>query len=257
MKQKSFMKHFLLLVFVLLFLPARYRAQEISQGVVTYTHLHNWVKKMAAIDYISKQQKERIAYMWSNDAEWKAIAKLYFTPTQSFYEDSDEKANDDESTYSWKKDIYSIRRDFANNKTLDMIKMSGKVYIIEDSIKAQGWKLMNDLKEVAGHVCMNARWIDTIKHQSIIAWFALDIPISAGPERFCGLPGMILEVDINDGGLIITADKIEVLPVEQMMTLPKKMKGKRISEAAYESLLNDFMKERRKAEEPYFWGVRY
>ena len=121
----------------------------------------------------------------------------------------------------------------------------------------QDWKILNDMKEVAGHVCMNASWEDTLKHQNVIAWFALDMPISGGPERFCGLPGVILEVDVNNGAMVITADKIETTPPGANLELPQKIKGKKIHEADYREMLHKYMEEKRKAEEPYFWGIRY
>jgi GLPGLI family protein len=104
---------------------------------------------------------------------------------------------------------------------------------------------------------MDASWYDTLKQQQVIAWFAMDMPISGGPERFCGLPGMILEVEINDGALVITADKIEMKPLTVEMDLPKKIKGKFIHEDDYYKVLRKHFDERKKEEEPPFWGVRY
>ena len=227
------------------------------EGQVRYLVTHNWVKKMAAVDYISTQRKERLAYMWGNRSEWKLFTTLYFNPKQSKYEDSEEQAEPEDEGYSWRKDVYLINRDFEKNTVYDAIQMLGKTYIIEDSLRAQDWKILNDMKEVAGHVCMNAYWEDTLKQQNITVWFALDIPVSAGPERLCGLPGLILEVDVNDGGMLITADKIEMKKLTKELDLPKKLKGKKIKESDYADILKKHAEEKRKAEEPFFWGVRY
>lgn len=254
-KKKRQNLHFAaLLLFALL--PLSAFAQDL-EGQVRYLVTHNWVKKMAAVDYISSQRKERLAYMWGNRSEWKVFTTLYFNSTQSKYEDSEEKAEPDDEGYSWRKDVYSIHRDFANNRIHDAIQILGKTYIIDDSLRAQDWKIMNDMKEVAGHVCMNAYWEDTLKQQKILVWFALDIPVSAGPERLCGLPGLILEADVNDGGMLITADKIEMKKLTKELELPKKMKGKKAREADYFNVLKKHAEEKKKAEEPPFWGVRY
>ena len=96
------------------------------------------------------------------------------------------------------------------------------------------------------------------KDQKVIAWYALDIPISAGPERFCGLPGMILEVNVNNGAIVMTADKIEETSPGDKMEFPEKVKGKRISEAEYFKKIGAYISDKRAAEEPYFWGgMRY
>jgi GLPGLI family protein len=229
-----------------------------KEGVVRYLKTHDWVKKLEAVDYISKERKEKLSYVWGNDAEWKEYTLLYYSGQKTRYEDSEEKAETDYEGYSWRKDEFMIFRDFETKKIRDIIKLLGKVYIIEDTLVPQDWKILNDIKEVAGHICMDASWTDTIKDQKVIAWFALDIPVSAGPERFCGLPGMILEVDVNDGAMIITADRIEEKSPGDKMEFPVKVKGKRITEADYIKKITTYISDKRAAEEIYFWGgMRY
>lgn len=241
---------------IFVFISKAGRAQQ-TEGVARYLINYNWVKMMEAVDYLSKERKEQINYMWGNDAEWKMYGTLVFSGKKSKYEDSDEKADADYEGNSWRKDEYFINRDFENNRIKDIIKMLGKVYIIDDTLVAPAWKILNDIKEVAGHICMNASWNDTLKKQKVIGWFALDIPLSIGPERYCGLPGMILEVDVNNGAKVLTVDKIEFKSLTTELDLPKKIKGKLVNEAAFLAILKKHMDERRKAEEPPFWGIRY
>ncbi|HOY04602.1 MAG TPA: GLPGLI family protein [Saprospiraceae bacterium] len=250
------MKKHLIIATALLCSSFSVRAQEI-EGVIRYLVIHNWSKKMAAVDYISKQQRERISYMWGNRSEWKMYTTMYITPTETKYEDSEERAEPDDDGYSWRQEVYIIKHNYAANTMQDVIQMLGKTYIIEDTLNPPDWKILNDLKEVAGHICMKASWKDTIKEQEIVAWFAMDIPVSAGPERFYGLPGLILEVDVNNGGMVVTADKIDLKKIGPELDLPKKLKGKKITEADYITLLKKHMKEKRAAEEPAFWGIRY
>ena len=104
---------------------------------------------------------------------------------------------------------------------------------------------------------MKAMVEDTLKNQKIVAWFAQDIPVNAGPERLYGLPGLILELDINNGAVIIEATKIENKKLAQELDLPKKMKGKKVNEAAYQDLIRKHMASMKKEEQYPFWGVRY
>lgn len=247
----------LLLLFICLIAGLLHAQEPVQEGYIRYLIVHNWTKKMAAVDYISKQTRERISYMWGKDSEWKVYANMYFNPNETRYEDSEEVADDEDMGYSWRKDAYLIRRNFSENKTRDVIQVLGKVYQVEDSIQAPAWKLLNDMKEVAGHICMNAYWYDSLKMQSVNAWFALDIPVSGGPERFCGLPGMILEVDVNDGGMLITADKIEPRKLSNELVVTKKYKGKKVDEAGYRAVIRKHMEQKRKEEQPPFWGIRY
>ncbi|MBK8969180.1 MAG: GLPGLI family protein [Saprospiraceae bacterium] len=252
----KFLQKTLFAVVVLLATLSAVTAQEM-EGEIRYLMTHNWSKKMMSLDYLSQQQRDRMAYMWGSRSEWKAYANLYFTATQSKYEDSEESAEPEDEGYSWRKDAYTIRRDFEKNTVFDALTVLGKTYVIEDSLQCQDWKILNDMKEVAGHVCMNAFWEDTVKQQKVTVWFALDMPAQAGPERFCGLPGIILEADINDGALLISADRIQMKTLTNELDVPKKVKGKRITEAEYVEKIDAHLKEKRKAEEAWFWGLRY
>ena len=104
---------------------------------------------------------------------------------------------------------------------------------------------------------MNASISDTMRKQNILVWFALDMLVSSGPDRFIGLPGMILEVDINNGALIMTADKIDLKPLTTELDVPQKLKGKKIDMLTYTKLIEKQINERKAAEEPWFWGMRY
>ena len=125
-----------IIVFLFFILPIFLKAQQNFEGMVQYLVVQNWSKKLAAVPYISKQAKERSAYMWGNRSEWKMYANLYFTPSMSKYEDSEEKAEkEDEGGYSWRKELFFMKRDFENNKMSDAIEHLGKNYLIEDDIE--------------------------------------------------------------------------------------------------------------------------
>jgi GLPGLI family protein len=236
---------------------SRLNAQQ-TEGMVKYLITSDWVKMRNACDYLDKSQKEREAYMWGNRSEWKNYENLYFSPKQSKYEESEEKVKDeeDEDTYAWRKEVFFITRNYEKGTFFNADEMLGKVYLVSDSLKAPDWKILNDLKEVTGHVCMNASLKDTLRKQKIIAWFALDIPVQAGPDRYWGLPGLILEVSINNGAKIMTAETIEMKTLTHEFDLPKKLKGKKINQTDYLAVIKKFLDDKRKEEE-FPWGMRY
>ncbi|HNW88871.1 MAG TPA: GLPGLI family protein [Bacteroidales bacterium] len=252
--KKIFLSTFIL--FFLIIVSQRSYSQQ-SEGMVKYLTTYDWVKMLNACDYLSKERKDRTAYMWGNESEWKVYNNLYFSSTRSKYEDSEEKANpEDDGSYAGRKETFFMTCDFEKNTMYNAITTLGKVYLIADSLNKPDWKILNDMKEVAGHVCMNAAWVDTVQDKKIMAWFALDIPVQAGPDRFFGLPGMILEVSINNGAMVMTAEKIEMKTLTTEFDLPKKLKGKKITSADYNAILKKFYDEKRQAEE-FPWGVRY
>ena len=247
-----------IIVYLIFMMPLFVSAQQVTEGMVQYLVTHNWTKKMASLTYISPQQKAKQAYMWGNRSEWKSYANLYFNATETKYEESEEKAErSQEGGYDWRKETFFIKRNFDKSTLQEAYEFLGKTYIVEDTLLTMNWKIQNDLKEIAGHVCMKAFIEDTLRKQQIVAWFAQDIPFNGGPEYFHSLPGMILEIDINDGAMLITANKIDVKKLTTELETPKKLKGKRIKKADFDVLIKKHIVEKTKEEQPWFWGIRY
>ena len=246
-----------ILFLILLFCPALVFSQPM-EGRIRYLVTRHWTKMMSHLDYMSKQSRERASYMWGNRSEWKTYSNLYFNETQTKFELSEEKAEpEDEGGYSWRKEMFFIKRDYAKNLQYDGRTLMGKSYLIEDTIAAPKWRILNDLKEVAGHICMNAVMVDTMRKQRIVAWFAQDMVHNGGPENFHGLPGMILEIDVNDGAMILTADLIEMKKLSNELDPPAKLKGKKIKQAEYEKIVKDQIKQRVAEEQPWYWNIPY
>jgi GLPGLI family protein len=249
------MKNIIIFIFIFLISSAAFAQKE---GLVRYTRTTYWTKLNSTLPYLSKQEKERQAYMFGGRDESIEYTLLYFNEKGSYYKQSEQLNSWEEKyDYNGRKEVFGIKRDFEKNIINEAFEMIGKTYIMEDSLKQNDWKILNDIKDVAGHICMKAMIQDTIKKQKIIAWFAQDIPINAGPERLYGLPGLIMELDINDGAVMVEATKIEPLAITNEMDLPKKLKGKKINELAYQDMLRKFIQEKIKEERNPFWSIRY
>lgn len=230
---------------------------QAAEGEVRYTVVHDWVKKLAALEYVSAREREHAAYMWGNRSEWREHMRLFFSPRCSKYEEAQEK-DVEQAAYAWRKDPLLFYRDFERQRMFDIVKAEGRLYLIEDSLYCPQWKVLNDIKEVAGYVCMNAVWEDSLKGHRVEVWFALDLPVPAGPEDLCGLPGLILEANYNNGAMVVTADQIDVRPLKAELELPKtKVKGRKVSLREYREVVHKYITEQKKAEKPWFWGLRY
>jgi GLPGLI family protein len=245
------------IIFILTFLISSATFAQ-KEGLVRYTRTTYWTKLNSTLSYLSKQEKERQAYMYGGRDESIEYTLLYFNEKGSYYKLSEQLNSWEEKyDYNGRKEVFGIKRDFEKNVLNEVFEMIGRTYIMEDSLKQNDWKILNDIKDVAGHICMKAMIQDTIKKQKIVAWFAQDIPINGGPERLYGLPGLIMELDINDGAVIVEATKIEPLTITNEMDLPKKVKGKKITELAYQNMLRKFIQEKIKEERNPFWTIRY
>ena len=83
---------------------------------------------------------------------------------------------------------------------------------------------------------------ENIKEIEISAWYTVDIPVSQGPGRYWGLPGLILGV--SAGNVQIVCNKIVINPKEKIDIKPLS-KGKKVSEEEYNKIRREKMEEMR------------
>lgn len=246
------MKWFVLLLF---FLSAGLLQAQAPEGIVTYERTQFWTKILPKLTFLSKEEMDRELRTWgSNDEGWKTKYQLVFTEKESKFT---EVAQVSEYGYNRRPSEYMIHRDFEKERRTELEDVSTRPYLIEDSLKAPAWKVMNKIKEVNGQLCMMAVTQDTIRGQKIVAWFANNIPVPAGPERYFGLPGLIMELDIDDGAVLITATKVDMKPVGEQVKLDKKLKGKKITGVQYDKMIKTTLQDAIKGHRYPYSSIRF
>ena len=76
-----------------------------------------------------------------------------------------------------------------------------------DILNAQQWTIVDSTREVLGYTCQQATTDFRGRHW--MAWFATDIPVSDGPWKLGGLPGLILEAYDEGQQHVFTAVGLE------------------------------------------------
>lgn len=137
-------------------------------------------------------------------------------------------------------DLYLNQREFF-----------GRRFLISDKLKKQAWKLTGEQKRIGEYVCQKAT--TEIDSQLVVAWFTPQIPVSTGPDGYGGLPGLILELDINNGERKAVASSIELMPLEAG-AIERPSKGKKVSRAEFEKIETE--KRREMEEEMGGPGIR-
>jgi GLPGLI family protein len=153
--------------------------------------------------------------------------------------------------------------DFNKGTSTEQREMFEKKFIIADSIHKLNWKLTGETKTVLNHVCQKAiaqrigtrtmMNMDNGKMErkevsdtnAIVAWFTPDIPVSAGPAEFQGqLPGLILEMDLNNGRQTFKATDISARADIAAIKEPKS--GKKVTRDQFKKETQKMMEEMEK-----------
>ncbi|MDF2933414.1 MAG: hypothetical protein K0R36_2745 [Chryseobacterium sp.] len=129
---------------------------------------------------------------------------------------------------------HSVYKD--ENKTY-LSNYLGKIYYTYESSEKLNWQIDHKKTSIIGGYKCNMATVNLGK-KKYIAWFTYDIPISDGPYKFRGLPGLILK--INEINNYIKFELISInrknLPIEQK-------KGIIISEDQYISKRKEYMND--------------
>lgn len=242
-----------LITIMLILIVTGIKAQNIV-GEVEYRYRIFYDQIYSSMPHLTQQEKDRILLTWSNPEGYSTRMKLQFWPEKSRYAFGEPY---EVQNYSWRIEDYFIENNLKEQTYLKYMDQMSKTYIVRDSLHAPKWRVMNEIRDILGHMCMKAVSEDKVKGQKITAWFASDIPVSVGPEEQFGLPGLILAYDINDGMLIVEAEKITFGEPKELIPLPKKMKGKEISGASYQTLVKEFIQASIESKAAWMWDMRY
>jgi GLPGLI family protein len=201
----------LLMAFILTVFCISVSAQ-ITSAKITFERKTNLYKKLKGNveNWLKEEDKVKIDYF-----------ELFINDTCSLFkpQESDLKEN-----MSWATSKNTVLQNFKLNTRYVIKPMWGEELHLTDSMFKRKWKITESSRKIAGYACRKAVW-QANDSTRIYAWFSYDIVPATGPESFNGLPGTILGLATEDGGVVYFAKKVEVLtPTPATFILPKKKK---------------------------------
>ena len=201
----------LLMAFILTIFCISVSAQ-ITSAKITFERKTNLYKKLNGNveNWLKEEDKVKIDYF-----------ELFINDTCSLFkpQESDLKEN-----MSWATSKNTVLQNFKLNTRYVIKPMWGEELHLTDSMFKRKWKITESSRKIAGYACRKAVW-QANDSTRIYAWFSYDIVPATGPESFNGLPGTILGLATEDGGVVYFAKKVEVLtPTPATFILPKKKK---------------------------------
>lgn len=93
------------------------------------------------------------------------------------------------------------------------------IYHYKESLSDQDWTIMEDTTQIQGIVCQRADL--SYGGRDWTAWFAPEIPMSDGPYKFGGLPGLIFRIIDSTGTWSFELSKLENTDVKHAINFQK------------------------------------
>ncbi len=159
-------------------------------------------------------------------------------------------------------DLY---KNHSQSKSVQSTELGGKNFLITDTIQQQPWKIGTETKQILGYTCHKAtrkvmqstpvmRRIvmggggsaDTTtqtnakgKEVEVVAWYADNLISPVGPESYGQLPGVILQLDLDNAATVYTATEVKKTVDQKELKEPKK--GKVITQAEFRKMVTEMM----------------
>ncbi len=144
-----------------------------------------------------------------------------------------------------------------------------KEFLIVDSLKQYKWKLSEETKMIAKQLCKKATTMITApqvmrmrvsmgrggenntdttantprapKETELVVWYAENIPVSFGPDSYSGLPGVIMEIDQDNGANVTTAVEVSTKYPKKELVAPTK--GEKMNRVQFQENMQKLMQE--------------
>ena len=179
------------------------------KGVVSKTNIRSAAGNTEISDKVKKPRY--YGYTYSNDVSLlELISKEGTTIDTISVEDEKIKDKGLETVYTY---IKSHEENYYKNFNINVYRFEfsrrdknqiNKNVSIKDTIPVYKWSLENVNQTIAGYNCKKATTIKTVGARAIniAAWYCEDLPISDGPMDYSGLPGMILQIEVEKNTII-------------------------------------------------------
>ena len=169
---------------------------QITHGVILFERKTNLLKK-----YDSPESQR-----WLRGEKVKIDRfNLHFSPEKSFFLPIESAVP---SKADWATSKNTVIQDLQNKQRVSIYNLMGESKVVKDNLIERKWKITERKRNIAGYSCRRAIWMknDSTK---IYAWYSDQIIASTGPETFNGLPGTILGLATEDGGVVYFAKIIK------------------------------------------------
>ena len=229
-------KHTGVLILLSFILPGVGNLFAQNEGVITYEITVNNHRNIPA------DQEGRKAMI----PQYRTFKQqLFFNPSASLYKPLIEEEEDDQQRGGRRFRTGTVNySEPSSSLFLSQMDVSGKKYLVTDTLKPAPWKFGTETKVIQGYDCMQAYYSTTDERkQTITAWYTAKLPPMLGPEKYNTLPGAVLAVDVNNTERVIVAKKIEIRSLaKNELTAPTE--GQKVTSEEFKKIMQEQRSQR-------------
>lgn len=241
-------------------------SQSKFQGKATY--MSKTTMDMSRFDKMSEQQKKQMMARFKSFLEKTYI--LTFNKTESSFKEEVKLDAPGASGPSWARSNGqgSIYKNAKDRKMIEDKEQFSKRFLIKEDMEQPKWQLGTETKKIGQFTCYKATYTkvdksvdwgsifrrrggkdkkkDSTQNKSqkekkekkllVTAWYSPQIPVSAGPAEYWGLPGLILELNVGRTTMLCT--EVQLNPDEKL-EIKVPTKGKEVTREEYNKILKE------------------
>jgi len=159
--------------------------------IISFITCHSQNNKNITVEYQAFNNTE-LPNTYANTLEIQGQAAIFFEKRSS-QKPWKQEQTDNNITTTISSDEFDpyLKIDREKKRLLSYELVGDNVFLVEDKFNELKWKIGSEKKEISGHPCIKAT--TDFRGRAWEVWFAPDIPVSFGPWKLHGLPGLILE----------------------------------------------------------------
>ncbi len=173
---------------------------QVTEGKIIFERKTNLEKKF---------DDARMAEMIKNNKTKIDNFEMFFNEQECVFKPIPSTEVDELSWATTKNTVY---QNIETEERMSILDLMGNQVFVKDTMEVREWKITDSKRNIAGYECIKSIW-QKDDSTRIYAWFAPAIVPSVGPEMFTGLPGAILGLATEDGGIIYFAKEVKAMNV--------------------------------------------
>jgi GLPGLI family protein len=235
------MKKILSILFISATCICAAQAQDKTEGTVMYEHKINMHKRITDEAMRAMVPEFRTSEMQLN---FRGMESLYL-PVPKEEDDSETNSTDNNGNQMrvvMRMPQNEVYRNYEAQEKIELQELAGQKFLVVDTLRKATWKLTGEAKKVNGYDCMQATMTNPANKQVTTVWFTESIPVPHGPMTFGGLPGLVIEANINEGEIVYSAKKIDFKKLGKD-GLRRPSGGKKVTDAEFKKKREEWMKE--------------